>query len=61
MNQERTDSMKTCERCGAAIVLLPQGLHFKWVLASQPKKMLWKCDPTPEFPVRSHAPTGSQA
>lgn len=51
--------MRTCERCGAAIVLKPMGLHFKWVLASRPKQREWKCEPTPEFPVRSHAPVGA--
>lgn len=43
---------KTCGRCGKRIRLIRWGLHFKWVTG----KDTWKCEPTAEFPVRSHYP-----
>jgi len=41
-----------CGRCGQPIRLVPWGLHYKWVSG----KDTWKCQPTAEFPVRSHHP-----
>jgi hypothetical protein len=42
----------TCGHCGQPIRLVPWGMHYKWVRG----KDTWKCQPTTEFPVRSHHP-----
>jgi hypothetical protein len=48
------DSGTVCVRCGHRLVLAAYGLHYKYVQAGDLE--MWKCDPTPEFPVRSHIP-----
>jgi len=50
-----------CTRCGAAIHLVKGGRDrngvewFRWVTDLKKPKDTWRCQPTREFPVRSHS------
>ena len=49
----------TCKRCGAVIFLAKAGnteQSYKWATNPEKPRDTWKCDPTPEAPVRSHQP-----
>lgn len=50
------NSTTTCTECGQFITLVPFGLHYKYVSVTRLVQRLWKCEPTAEFPVRSHQP-----
>jgi len=50
------DSTTTCTRCGQFIILVPFGLHYKYVTVTRLSQREWKCQPTTQFPVRSHEP-----
>lgn len=50
------NSTTTCTRCGQFITLVPFGLHYKYVNVTPLNQRLWKCMPTPDFPVRCHQP-----
>jgi hypothetical protein len=49
-------SITTCTRCGQFIALVPFGLHYKYVNVTRLAQRVWKCQPTSDYPVRSHKP-----
>lgn len=53
--------MIKCERCDREIHFAKTGVNsYKWVTNPAKPKTSWKCDPTMEYPVRSHAPKQEQ-
>lgn len=52
------NSETICKRCGRVIVLMAMVRGGKYILAhpSLIKRKEWKCQPTEQFPVRSHVP-----
>jgi len=51
--------MIVCAHCRQRITLIriqSDSPNYKWVTDTRKPSDTWKCDPTPEFPVRAHAP-----
>lgn len=52
----------TCARCGRQIHLVKLGPdRFRWAIDPEKPADTWKCEPTKDFPLRSHAPVSMQA
>ena len=58
-------SNRQCGRCGATIHLVKGGADrkgvewFRWVTNPKRPQDSWKCQPTAEWPVRSHSPNAN--